>query len=81
MPSPLNLRIRHGLGLLMLGIGAMLLVRLYILGQPPRVVSKAVETMLAIFFVMRGSLGLYFSRRMLRATPEPVTAPGSTKDS
>jgi hypothetical protein len=58
MPSELNLRIRHWLGVLMIVLGAAVLVRIYVLGHPPRLGSQFVDTIFGAFFLLRGALNL-----------------------
>jgi hypothetical protein len=56
MPSRTNLRIRYALGAVMLVLGCVVLSRMYILGLPPRIGSRGVDTIFGIFLVLRGAL-------------------------
>jgi hypothetical protein len=52
----------------MLALGLFVLVRLYIMGLPPKLGRQSIDTIFGVFFVLRGALSLRSSRRL--ATPD-----------
>jgi hypothetical protein len=68
MPSAANLKFRTAVGAVMVLLGAFVLMRIYLAGQPPKLGRQSIDTIFGIFFILRGALSLRSSRRLASFT-------------
>jgi uncharacterized membrane protein HdeD (DUF308 family) len=65
--------LRLATGIVMIGLGLILLVRIYVMKLEPKVGSQGIATVFSVFFILRGLLYLKSAKRareMLAARPD-----------